>query len=298
MNRRRLREMTGAGLVLSTVVAGTGRADAAQPQDGEQVEDVLEVRDTSIARARLITSLEGWPGVRSIWRELDLLEPGDNGYSFGVIDWDQANLMREKLNSLYYEMAGELEAMGESGLELKQIADITRMRIEMMSSGMPSMMTRMMPPPIDYDKGALLQEMERKIDHLLDLRDQGLLGIGQVRRATGEILDTFVAVSILETVSATYGYPYMMYDLSMGYSLGSDLMASDSAMTATEMADMVLEQMERHYQSLTGEGEVPEYLDPDEVRASYEECLDAIEAVRGTVTGTGYLLGDLLLGAD
>ena len=296
MRGRRFRELTGAGFVLSTLFVGA-RAAADPPQVNESNEDgsLDQTPDRSIDRARMITRLEAWPGVRSLWRELDLVEPGEQGYSFGAMDYETANLMMEKLGNLRYEMTVALEAESVSTLELDLIMNVTRMRMEMMSWGMPSMMTRMMPPPIEYDKGALLEDMERQIDHLLDLRDQGMLSVDQVRSATGSILDTFVAISIMNTITGTYGYSYM-YDFGAGY---LDPAAADTAVSAVQMADMAMAELERQFQSLTAsDTDVPDYIDQDEVRQRYSAALEAVASVRSSTAGAGYLLGDLLLGAD
>jgi hypothetical protein len=301
MKGRRLRELTGAGFILSTLFVGAQQAGADQQQDSDSTGSEQEFPDSSIDRARMITGLGGWPGIRSLWRELDQMEPGDQGYSFGAMEWEQANLMREKLNSLAFEMIAELEAANVSTLELELVTEVARMRLEMMSWGMPSMMTRMMPPPIEYDKGALVEDLEAKIDHLLELRESGMLSLDQVRSATGSILDTFVAISIVNVVSNDYGYPYT-YDFSSGYALISDPFSPaylDSTVNAVEMVDLVMADLERHYRSITSpDAEVPDHVDAEEVRERYEDVTDSIEAIRNSTSGVAYLLGDLLLGVD
>jgi hypothetical protein len=292
MRSRVVRELTGAGFVLSTIFLGAGRAEADSPPESPDVGgDVSETGDASIARARVITGLPGWPGVRSLWRELDGMGPSENGYSFGVLDWEQAGLMRGKLDGLAAEMTAALEDEGLSAVELRLVVDVARMRIEMMSTGLPSMLTRMMPPPVEYDKGALLEEMEAQIDRLVELRESGLIDLGQLRSATGRILDTFMAVSVLNAVSQNFGYPYM-YDFEGRYRFGD---GADSVLDAVQMADMALAELERQFDSLAGP-EAPEYVDTEDVRLRYRATMDTVEEVRGAVTGTGFLLGDLLLG--
>ena len=299
MRGKRLRELTGAGFVLSTLFMGAQQAGSDPSHDRESNEDmdILEIPDSSLDRARMIVGLPEWPGIRSLWRELDLMEPSDNGYSFGSLDWEKANLMLQKAGSLGEGMTSALEEEGVSTIELDLLLRVVRMRIELMSTGLPSMMTRMMPPPIEYDKGELLENLERRIDHLLELGDSGMLSLEQVRSATDSILDTFISLSIVNTVSDTYGYGYM-FDFSWDH-ISLDALSSDTVEESVDLADLALADMERHFESMTGsDGQVPEYTDLDDLRERYATTLEAVADVRSSVTGINYLLGDLLLGGN
>jgi hypothetical protein len=160
------------------------------------------------------------------------------------------------------------------------------------------MLTRMMPPPVEYDKGMLLEEMEGRIDHLIGLREQGLLSLEQFRSATGAVLDTFMAVAVINAVTDSYGYPYS-YDFPLPRLIGDGTAAVDSVLDAMGMADLVLAELEDHYRSVTeADSVVPGYEDTEDLQRRYTETIAAVTEVRGAVNGTGYLLGDLLLGAD
>ncbi len=299
MRGKRLRELTGAGFVLSTLFMGAQQAGSDPSPDRESNEDrdILEIPDSSLDRARMIVGLPEWTGIRSLWRELDLKEPSDNGYSFGSLDWEKANLMLQKVGGLGEGMTSALEAEGISTIELDLLLRVIRMRIELMSTGLPSMMTRMMPPPIEYDKGELLENLERRIDHLLELGDSGMLSVENVRSATDSILDTFISLSIVNTVSDTYGYPHM-FDFSWDH-LSLDALRSDTLEESVGLADLALADMERHFESMTApDVEVPEYVDLDDLRERYATTLEAVADVRSSVTGLNYLLGDLLLGGN
>jgi hypothetical protein len=310
MREKKLRELTGSAFVLSTLFAGAQQAGSDPPPYTEPVEDqdILEI-PISLDRARVIAALPEWPGIRSIWRELDLIEPRGTTilgtdepptqlYSFGSMDWGKGNLMIQKVSGLGEGMTSALEAEGISTIELDLLLRVIHLRIELMSTGLPSMMTRMMPPPIEYDKGELIEELERRIDHLLILGDTGMLSVGQVRSATDSILGTFVSLSIVNAVSENYGYPYM-YDFDYRHTLSLDALTSDDAVEAMDMADLVLADMERHFESMIGsEAEIPEYMDLEDLRNRYSNTLEAVADIRSSVTGLNYLLGDLLLGGN
>ena len=287
MRGKRFGELTGAGMIL--LLFGAQHASADPPAELESGEDtdVLEIPDNSLERAQMIIRQPEWPGIRSIWRELDGMEPGPDGYAFGELDWEQANLMREKVTALGLRITAALETDGVSTREADMILAILRMRLDFMSTGLPSMLTRMMPPPIEYNKGDLIENLEAKIDTLLDLGRSGALSMQQVRASTESILETAVAISIIDAISSTYGYPYA-YDLS--------LISLQSEVDLLNMADFAINEMERHYALLAApDSDASEYYDLDELAERYETTLEIIGEIRGCTTGLNFILGDLLL---
>ncbi len=290
MKGKRYGELTGAGMIL--LLFGAQHASADPPAELESGEDpdVLEIPDSSLERAQMIIRQQEWRGIRSIWRELDGMEPGPDGYAFGELDWDQANLMREKVTALGFGITAALETDGVSTREVDMVLAILRMRLDFMSTGLPSMLTRMMPPPIEYNKGDLIEDLEAKIDTLLDLGRSGALSMEQVRVSTESILETAVAISIIDAITLTYGYPYS-YDLS--------LISLQSEVDLLNMADFAINEMERHYALLAApDSDAPEYYDMNELTERYETTLEVIGEIRGCTTGLNFLLGDLLLGGN
>ena len=161
---------------------------------------------SAISRTSALWSNPHWLVIKDIWRSLDAVDPGNDGYGGQLIEWDSANALREKL---YRSMEGLLADAPELRLdtiEIHVLRNLCENRIDLLSWGSSMPMTRMMPPPISGQVDDVVYRIESRIDLLLDLRERGLIEGPEMTEAFTLLVDEVDLYAALQTVSSDIGY--------------------------------------------------------------------------------------------
>ncbi len=164
----------------------------------------------SSRRIAILNNTPEWKNFKAFWKKLDQIKPKKSRpdimevYS-NSISREQRDSLKEELQNMILNLE-KLERRKISQLEINAIEQICENRID--SFGVPlSMMTRMFIPVL-IAKDNLLNDLELKIDKLLELKKERLISKEEFQHALLNIQVDIKAFCVLNTIYKYY-YPYL-----------------------------------------------------------------------------------------
>ena len=247
------------------------------------------------ARLERLDELPEWRILRELWQRLDAIEAGDDeysyGYGYGTMDWQKAQELRAQVDTLVTKLSGN----AVDSLEAEMLRDLLSARIELFSYGVPSMMTRMIPAQIEFDKGSLLQHLELRIDVLQELLTSESLETTEVATALVGVLEAAESYLLLDCIQSSYLIlPYGSFDLLSDTAGIRPMGIVDSTLKdLRESMETTLATMEELRAS--GE-EIPDHLHA--AREACETSFENMERTRAAMPGFLELVAALELGQE
>jgi len=221
---------------------GTAAVVSANAQSAQQTEidSLFETQD--------------WNTLRSIWRLLDRMDPGDDYYGYPM-DTVKGDSIASVLNGLF-------PSYNFDNIEIYHAANMVRgvavMRTMRLSRINPMMMTRMMPPWTSTVQEDLLFNFEQRITTLTELLHENEISASEYITARDTLMDKALTLALLEIINhprrvRLYDYPFMEADkitadsilhrLDMSYRAALDTL---NKVTPSEYIDHYREVVDQH----------------------------------------------------
>lgn len=181
-------------------------------QENHQNDDEQDNQEHQDPRINKIITSEPWQNYKQIWIELDEKR---NFFSDSVSIYDFNNY--SSYDTFYQRLDTvmiEFEQMEEQGLlnplEVEIFDKIAQSRIKYQSGYLH--MVRMMPAPLEYQKEAILNRMDARIDTLIGLRIKKIITEEMAESLLANILLDLERFVYMDTV-ATADQGYYFYDI-------------------------------------------------------------------------------------
>ncbi len=255
--------------IISRVVRGTNFS--VEYAEGQNVKKQL-------GRMNDLNNTQEWKSFKVFWKELDQIVPKEKkdeerdyshyfGEYFNAVTSERADDLRRKLEELITGLNKLEQDKKISSIEVELLEMICIERINYMSFGFTSMMTRMMPPPLEVDKESSIKNLEQKIDVLIDLRKKEKIDQEQFQEAISNIQEDIETFSILDTISKHY-VRYYYYSHKVG---------DEETENMVNIAEKHITGFEKHYADYQIKKEQGEINNTD---IQYKETKKAIGEVK------------------
>jgi hypothetical protein len=236
-----------------------------------------------------LNKTQEWKNFKAFWKKLDQVSPKkkndkDSGYFgeyYGAIAPDVAHKWLEELKGL---ITG-LNQLKLGPVETELFEKICTERIYQMSTGSPSLMTRMIAPSSVMEKERSIRDLESKIDILIELRKKDKIDDSEMWQALSNIKKDIKTFSAYEAFSRNFAKYYLSQ-------LG-DAQTGEK----TDIIDRLIADNEKSYsdyQSRKKQGETKEtegiYKDMD---SQYKETKEALEKLKKALPFINELISDL-----
>lgn len=220
INRKRKYGLFISTVLMALYLLGARYTGAAEP--------AKSVRETTLSQkdrmqiAELVKTKE-WQNFKAFWKKLDAIVPDKNklkdekevsyfGEYAGAINGEEWNKLEKELKILIsdlkkYEQKGVLNPVASNLLER-----ICGARLSYMAHGFKSMIVRMISPLSLINEEKALENLERKIDHLLLLKSKDKVDNDEFAQALTNIQEEIKVFSILNTGNIHGGRFYSMAD--------------------------------------------------------------------------------------
>src|SRR3989339_834401 len=183
-----------------------GSLDQQQAEEGE-----VEVKsETKKDRLVELGKTKEWQEFKRFWKELDIILPreydNNNIRYFMVINLDKMNELIKHLETLKLSLSGLPDYLISSE-EIDLLANFCQTRIDYMCFGsIDNAMTRMVMPPnlIEDNLDKNIENFERKIDVLLDLKAKGLIDQKEGEQALLNLEENIEKIYVLKAISQNY----------------------------------------------------------------------------------------------
>jgi hypothetical protein len=192
---------------------------------------VADPAGTDDPRVAKLRARGEWRTFKALWRELDEIAPPDHDGGARLeretyahaIDSDQAEALSTRLVAVGQKLELSKLLSPEEAAFLRHLASA---RIRNMRQGsMPLMVMHRMPPPYAWKKVASVDQLEQRIDVLVDLRAKGQMSASEYGLA-------------LEQVRREAVTSYVLYEIGHGgYAVGPEkIEVTDGESMLAEMA--------------------------------------------------------------
>ena len=290
-----------AALLAALLLQGRQSAGAVGPdEDNGQglLHAVIEAGSLGFDRTGRATQLrhsDDWMALARLWGRISAIEADFDqewGYSGGDLDWAEANELRATADSLISSLAAASTSDGAAlmdSIEASMLLKLINARLDLFSYGSPGLLTRMIPPQIEFDKGSMLQRMELRIDTLASLMRRGTVSTFDATGTLMEMLHSAEGYLLLDAASTSGGIlPY-----------GSLEEGSDAGLDPLPLVDASIVRLDSSVAALIAEIERYEGLDepvPEYLVLSREQAgrtFECLEAVRSAIPAFRTLLLEL-----
>lgn len=211
IRRIKLSKVNRYNLFLSTLFLMLGFLSPSCAQEDKSSVSRQPEKTQQLRSSRRITILNNtpeWKNFKMFWEKLNLIEPKQKGpdrmgiYN-NLMSPEQLGNLKEELQSVISNLK-KLEREEISKIEIGLIELICESRIDFF--GFPLSMTTRMFNPVLGAKDNLLNDLELKIDKLLELKNKGLVHKEEFSQALLNILVDIKAFCVLNTIYKHYPY--------------------------------------------------------------------------------------------
>ncbi|MBU0597424.1 hypothetical protein KKF61_00320 [Patescibacteria group bacterium] len=278
------------GLFMSTLIVALTLSGCSllEKTDKTNINDNQQIPTSPVAeyksdRIKLLNKNQEWKNFQTLWRKLDFINPpvrtgseADSyfGEYYNAITSEQASLLHNELTTLINRLRNmRQEELILSDTEIDLLEKICQERINYMSYGFSSMLTRMIPPITVTDRENSIKDLELKIDTLIELQNKGIVSSNDFTQALRIIWEDIELFSILDTIATHYtlyysGSPYDYY-------------SNESGLLRT--AQFHINAFEEHYQTYLldkklGTENINTYY-PEDIENKYKKTKEEIEKV-------------------
>lgn len=272
-------------------------ADSANFQAGQTVQDnKAGTQNEAVQSERLarLSETQEWSKFKAFWKKLDQVEPKkkeDNAYIgeyYGSITYDESENLRAELENLIAGLKKLKRKKMISSLEVELLDKICRKRIDYLYSGLQSMTSRMMPPPLLTDKENSISDLERHIDVLVELKKNGKINSEEFQQALSIVKEDIKLFSILDTLSESYlGY----------YSLPLAAIREEEGKTGRveNIVEKIIAGFEKDYAGFQAKAETAQQAadTQKDIAAKYAETKKAIDKLKNVFPSLTELVSDL-----
>lgn len=272
-----LRIVIAAGLIPGGLLFGSTTDPEASPEAPPTESSTVSV----LSRTSALWNNPHWAVIKDVWRYLDAVAPGLDGYGGQLIDAGEAQDLREKVWTAMQGLLADAPELGLDSLELFVLRRLTEDRLDYLSWGTMMPMTRMMPPPISGQIDEVVARLETRIDLVFDLRARGLMGSDEMIDAFGLLSDDVDLYAAQLIVESRAGYGSNFWGIWWPEDL--DAMAAMADSLRDETLRGIAESGESYEGQLT------------EVTEIFDGIISDIEATRARVPVLNELLMDLEL---
>lgn len=250
----------------------------------EQPEKTQQLRSSQ--RITILNNTPEWKNFKAFWKKLDQIKPKEKGpdkmgvYRNSISQEQFASLEKELQNAI--SNLKRLERGDISQLEIDLIEQICKSRIDCFSWGL-SPLTRMLIPMVETEE-SLLNDLELKIDKLLELKKKRLINKEEFQQALLNIQDDIRAFCTLDTIRQRYPQSLGIFLMTSKYPSG--------------LIDASISEFEKNYAEYLvkkKEGKISKeeesyYKDIDQ---KYLETKQALEELKTALPGLNELVTDL-----
>ncbi len=199
--------------------------------------DEVQIYQDASERMLELNRISEWKSLKTFWKKLSLIEPSkENGsdlyykyeYINSIEDKEAENLRQEMAevfgykdyndlrSEILYDVAEETKASFKTGikklvsedkispLEMEILAKICNGRLDYMTMGFGSMLTRMMPSEMVLEKEDSIASLEHKIDLLIELRNSDKVSKDEFEMALDNIQNEIETFLILDMIESNY----------------------------------------------------------------------------------------------
>jgi len=272
-------------------------ADSANFQAGQDNKAGTQNEAVQSERLAGLSETQEWSRFKAFWKKLDQVEPKkkeDNsivGEYYGSITYDESENLRAELEKLIAGLKKLKRKKLVSSLEVELLGKICRKRIDYLHSGLQSMMTRMMPPPLLTDKENSISDLERHIDVLLELKKNGKIKSDEFQQALSIVKEDIKLYSILDTLSESYlGY----------YSLPLATIREEEGKTGRveNIVEKIIAGFEKDYAGFQAKAETAQQAQQaadtqKDIAAKYAETKKAVDKLKNVFPSLAELVSDL-----
>ncbi|MCK5491040.1 MAG: hypothetical protein KAI67_04310 [Candidatus Pacebacteria bacterium] len=284
--------------------------------DSAQFDKTQTYQDLSV-RMQELNRMSEWKNLKIFWKKLNLIEPSNENindldyYEYihtdslgvkeaenlrqemaGIFGYKNYNSFREEI---LYNVTEETKISSKVGikklvlentilpLEMKILAKVCDERLNYISIGFSSMLTRMMPSRIVTEKDNSIADLEHKIDLLIALRNNGKVDKDEFEVALGNIQNEIETFLILDAIKSNYLPIY-------GYSYGNIEDFNESSEIEEYVAIF-----EQHYINYKNGEEESFYggYDINEIDKMYLKTRNEIEEIKKVLPSLRELIADL-----
>jgi hypothetical protein len=242
-----------------------------------------------------------WKNFKIFWQRLDNIAPTANsnnnsgsanyyGEYYNALSQADGYALRQELKTPIANLQTLSAQNLITPLEIEVLNNICSSRIDYMTNYLASMVTRMMPPPIATDRDYAIKDLEKKIDVLLELRDNKIISTSELQLALANIQEDVWAYSILNTITSHYVWYYYTQDLAGDRALGTDV----------AILDGYIQGFEEHYanyqkQKANGTINTSDASIYKDIDTKYQETKQAISDLKAALPSLNELIADLVI---
>lgn len=262
-------------------------------------------------RMQELNRMYEWEKLKTFWRKLNSVEPGkesESGRYTDSIEIEEAEELRQEMSEIFgyknydnfrgeilYDVVGETETSSRTGvkklvlenkilpLEMKILAKICSERLDYLTMGPSSMVTRMMISETVIEKENSIAGLEHKIDILIELRNNSKVSKDEFEMALDNIQNEIETFLILDAIKSNY---LSIYEYSYGN------IENFNEDRAIEEYIAVFEQHYLDYKNDEDESFYSRYSD-DEVDKMYLKTKNKIEEIKKVLPELRELIADL-----
>ncbi|MCP4270325.1 MAG: hypothetical protein GY777_32915 [Candidatus Brocadiaceae bacterium] len=265
-----------------SVINGCSKQATAQESSNSIANDDIQTEITvkSSTRIKLLNESTQWIEFRKIWQKLDAIKPtseDDNffgGNYMHSLSYEEAEKYRTEIS----RSTEQLFNVGETLLteeEIEILRELSLSRVDYLSNGRTSMMTRMIVFESYISTEQSLVDLENQIDQLIILKKNDTISQNEYNQALENINTTIQRITIINLITTHFG-PQINFPFSSNRNASNQIEheSSDSILNRYAL------EFENNYQQFKERIDDDSFDSYDELERKYETTRNEIQKLK------------------